>query len=96
MPLLDLSGGLQSVHLGHADVEQHDVRLARAGLQHMEDLPAIRRLTNYLDVSCHRQVATKPLSDESVVVGDDYPDRHIPSIGPLMPALNRAKRRIEL
>ena len=80
--LLDLSGRLQTVHLGHPDVQQHDVGFAATVLHEPQHFASVGRFSHHLDVARHLQVSTQPLTDQRVVVGNDYLDRHICSIGP--------------
>jgi hypothetical protein len=44
----DLTGGGQSVHVGHPYVHQHDVRLRVVGQRH--DLLAVRGLADHLEI----------------------------------------------
>jgi len=75
--LLDLAGRLQSVHLRHADVEQHDVGFDPAGLEELDHLVAVRRLAQDLDVAGHLQIAAQALAHQGVIVSDDYFDPHV-------------------
>jgi hypothetical protein len=88
MPNPDPPCGLEPVHLRHADVEQDDVRLSRAVVDHPKDLGAVGGLTEDLDVAGHFQIATQTLADQGMVVRDHHADRHATfSIGVPRPGL---------
>ena len=74
MGVPDQPGGLEPVHLGHADVDQRDV--GSLAFDEVEQLLAVGGLADDLDAVGHVQVATQPLTHEGVIVRDRDSDRH--------------------
>src|SRR3989304_3728810 len=68
----DSAQNLKSIHPGHPDVKQHNIRLE--GLRHTQRLEAICRFANDIDVRLPRQEHAEPFTEEGVVVGDEHPD----------------------
>ena len=68
----DATRRLDAVHLGHADVHQHDVGpFARHEIE--RGLPVLR-LADHLDVRSGAQEDGEPSAHERLVVGDRDPD----------------------
>ena len=76
--LEDAPGRLEPVHLGHADVHQDYPRIEPGGLVH--GLAAVARLGHDLDVLLAREQHPEAGADHRLVVGDEDPDGHRPSL----------------
>ena len=71
--LNDLPDGLHTVHLGHDDVHQDDVRLRRARQRHR--LGAILRLGHHREAAHPLAKLAQALAHQGVVIGDQEPNR---------------------
>ena len=70
----DRTRRLEAVHLGHPDVDEGDVGLVL--LDQLEELLAVRGLSDDLDPVRHVEVPPQPLAHEGVVVSNGYLDGH--------------------
>ena len=71
----ELAGGLDPVHLGHADVEQADVGAQRAGKRHR--FTAVGGLSDDLDAGLGVEDHRQSCPDDVLVVGDEHADGHV-------------------
>ena len=72
----DLAGGLEAVHLRHADVDERDV--GGLGADELEQFLAVGCLADHLDAVGHVEVSPQALAHQRVVVRDRNLDRHVP------------------
>ncbi len=73
-PLAQPPDDVDSVHVGQADVQQHDVRAG--GVHHLQGLAAVARLADHLHVGFPGEQRGHQLPHQALVLGDDDPDRH--------------------
>ena len=71
----ELSGGLDAVHVGHADVEQADVGAEFAGEGHR--FASVGSLAYHLDVGLGVEDHPETGADEVLIIGDDRADAHV-------------------
>src|SRR5829696_7816460 len=71
MLALELAGRREAVHLRHADVHQHKVRMQAAA--ELDSFPAVRRFADYLQVRLAGQQAPEASPEKMVVVYDNEP-----------------------
>lgn len=72
----ELAQRLDTVHAGHLDVHEDDVRLQLLGLR--DTFGAVRRLSHDLYVVLHLQERTQTAADDLVVVDQQHPDPCFP------------------
>jgi hypothetical protein len=70
----DLRRRGEPVHLGHADVHDHDVRAQLAGEPHR--LPAVRGLADHGDVVGAVEEGPEGLAQQCLIVGQQHAERH--------------------
>ena len=77
----ELSGGLDAIHVGHADVEQADIGSELASEGHR--FASVGRLAYHLDVGLSVEDHLEPGADEVLIISDDHADAHViePALG---------------